>query len=299
MPEAGKPRRAVVRTMGLALCLATGLLTAGCTQTAGPSATQPGAVGERVLEKGVIRAAYISYPPALMKDTRTGKVSGVFAEVLERAAANLGLKVEWTEEVGWGAQIEGLNANRYDIIGSPVWANPTRAKLTTLTRPVYYSGIGIYVRAGDNRFAPAADGSWASINSPQARIATIDGETGDLIARNQFPNAKRVTLPQNTDISQLFLELAGNKADVIFAEPYFAQQYLKTNPGKVMNLAERRPITILGNVYMLKAGETQLKQALDVTIEDLINSGYVDQLLRKYEGGDTYYHVARAYEPKP
>ena len=46
---------------------------------------------------------------------------------------------------------------------------------------------------------------WSKINSPDVRIATIDGETGDLIARTQFPNAKRVSLPQLTDISQLFL----------------------------------------------------------------------------------------------
>jgi len=90
---------------------------------------------------------------------------------------------------GWGAQIEGLEGDRYDIVGSPVWANPTRGKLTTMSIPVYYSGIGIYVRHNDDRFTD----DWSKINSPDVRIVTIDGETGDLIARTQFrmPNGCR------------------------------------------------------------------------------------------------------------
>ena len=38
-----------------------------------------------------------------------------FVDVLNKIGENTGLKIEWTEEVGWGAQIEGLNADRYDI----------------------------------------------------------------------------------------------------------------------------------------------------------------------------------------
>ncbi len=290
--------------VGPATAVALALLTAASLSACSrPAAETQGArqasVYDRVVQSGTIRAAYISYPPAVMRDTTSGKMSGIFVETLERAAENLGLKVQWTEEVGWGAQIEGLTANRYDIVGSPVWANPTRGKLTTLTRPLYYSGIGIYVRADDKRFSPAAaETGWKSINSPDVRISTIDGETGDLIARTQFPAARRVSLPQTTDISQLFLEVSSNKGDVFFAEPYFAQQYFKNNPRTVRNIADSRPIKVLGNCYMLKSQEFQFKQMLDVALEDLINSGFVDQLLQKYEGGDTFYRVAYPYMPK-
>jgi ABC-type amino acid transport substrate-binding protein len=304
-----------VRAMGawrsvviLIVCvLAVSVVASGCRTAngSGPDKTQAReSVYDRVIRAGTIRAAYITYPPALMKDTTTGKMTGIFVETLERAAENLGLKVQWTEEVGWGSQIEGLTAERYDIVGSPVWANPTRGKLTTLTRPVYYSGIGIYARANDNRFeravTPKASGSanWAVINSPNIRISTIDGETGDLIARTQFPLAKRVSLPQTTDISQLFLEVSNNKADVFFAEPYFAAQYFKSNPRSVRNITEEQPIKVLGNCYMLKAQEFQFKQMLDVAIEDLINSGFIDGLLARYDGGETFYRAAYPYRGK-
>ena len=58
--------------------------------------------------------------------------------------------------------IEGLRADRYDLIGSQVWANSSRAKQADFTVPLFYSGIGIYVRADDSRF----DSDHAKIDSP-------------------------------------------------------------------------------------------------------------------------------------
>lgn len=309
----GRSKRAIIFATAFAILLGgLSLCTVGCNSgSSGSGSATQSTVYDRVVKSGVIRAGYLTYPPACVKDTKTGKLSGIFVEVLEKAAENCGLNVEWTEEVGWGAQIEGLDADRYDIVGSPVWANPTRGKLTTMSIPVYFSGIGIYVRKDDNRFtddfsktnSPDArtardrlTDDWSKINSPDVRIATIDGETGDLIARTQFPKAKRVSLPQLTDISQLFLDVSSNKADVLFAEPYFAYEYLKSNPGTVKNIAAERPIRALGNCYMFRRGEFQYKQMLDVAIEDLLNSGFVDDLMKKYEPEpNTFYRVAKPY----
>lgn len=252
-------------------------------------------VYNRIIKTGKIKAGYLVYPPALMKDTKTGKFSGIFYEVLEQAAKNLNLSIEWTEEVGWGSQIEGLETNRYDIIGSPVWANPNRGKLTSLSIPVYYSGIGIYVRKDDNRFSSDLN----LINTDKVSICTIDGETADLIARTQFPNANRVSLPQLSDISQMFLNVASKKADICFAEPYYAFKYLESNPNSIENIVSEKPLRVLGNCYMFKKDEFQLKHMLDVAIEDLINSGFVDQVIDKYEPyPNTFYRVALPYRLK-
>ncbi len=271
------------------------------TQAHTVTTEQKESVYERVMRTGVIRAAYMSYPPAVIKDTTTGKLSGTFVDTLEEVAKNLNLKLEWTEDVGWTGQIEGLNTDRYDIVGSPVWANPNRGKITTMSVPVYYSGIGVWVRNDESRFEKSVDRvdwDFSKINNANIRIGIIDGETGDLIARTAFPNAQRVSSIQSTDISEKFLELKTGKSDVTFAEPFFGFEFLRTNPGTVKNIAAAKPIQVLGNCYMFKKNEFQMKQMLDATIEGLLNSGFIDRVLSKYEKDPgTFYRVADPYKP--
>lgn len=290
----------------LILAALVAFLFTGCGRS-GPTETRRESVYDRVMRTKKIRAAWLTYPPAAMKDTVTKKLSGTFVEVLEHTAKSCGLDVEWMDqETPWGNLIEGLNEDRYDIVGSPVWANYERGKFTTLSRPVYYSGIGIYVRQNDKRFpddwTTFGSGTLATglINKPEVRISTIDGETGDVIARAQFPAAQRIALPQNSDIPQLFLEVANNKADVLFAEPYFAYGYTQNNPGKIRNIAARTPVRVLGNDFMMKKNESQFKQMIDVAIEDLQNSGFVDAILEKYEKEPgQFYRVALPYRSMP
>jgi polar amino acid transport system substrate-binding protein len=175
--------------------------------------------------------------------------------------------------------IEGLQTNRYDVVVSGIWPNSSRARIVDFSRPFYYSAIGVYVRKDDDRFT----GNLKEINSDRWKIATIDGEMSDIIARTQFPKAKRDSLPQLSDVSQLLLDVASRKADVTFVEPYFGYQYLKNNPNTVKNVAAEHPIRIFGNTVMFRRGQFEFKAMLDTAIEELVNTGIVDTLLDRYE----------------
>jgi polar amino acid transport system substrate-binding protein len=240
--------------------------------------TTSGSVYNRVIAAGKIRCGYVVYPPGLIKDPKTGKFSGISYDAVEQAAKNLGLKVEWTEEVGWGAMIEGLQADRYDAICSPVWANTTRGKLVDFSIPLFYSGIGAYVRSGDTKF-----NNLKALDDPNIKIATMDGEMSDIIAQAQFPKAQKVSLPQNSDVSQLLLNVSQNKADVTFVEPFFGAGFMKTNPGALKNVALQKPLRVFGNTMMFKRGETEFKQMMNAAFEELLNQGYIDELISKYE----------------
>jgi ABC-type amino acid transport substrate-binding protein len=247
---------------------------------------------DRVMSSGVIRCGYIPYPPGLIKDPNTGKITGVFAEAIEEAASNLGLKVNWVEEVGWGSMIEGLKAGRYDLVCSPVWANSSRAKFAEFTVPLFYSGIDAYVRADDNRFSSALSG----VNSPNVRISTIDGEMSAIIASHEFPQTQTVSLPQTADDSQLLLDVTSNKADITFVEPYIADQFLKSHPGSLKNITPENPVRVFPNTMMLKQGDERLKSMMNVALDELVNGGEIDKLLDKYAGSEhPFYPVARPY----
>jgi ABC-type amino acid transport substrate-binding protein len=271
------------------------VLSVSSCKSPSPSAnngSSSSAVYDKVVGSSVIRCGYITYPPGCIKDANTGRLSGIFVEALEKAGENLGLKVEWVEEVGWGSMIEGLETNRYDLIGSPVWSNSSRGKLVGFTTPLFYSGIGVYIKKDDNRFT----GDLQAMNSEKVKVSTIDGEMSDIIARTQFPKASRVSLAQLADNSQMFLDLVQGRSDVVFAEPYIAEQYLKNNANVIKNIAADKPIRLFGNCMMFRRGQVEFKSMLDTALSELINNGYIDQLLDKYSPGpNTFYRVAYPY----
>lgn len=261
--------------LALAACL-----IAGCQpQSATPKNQQVQTAYDRVIQTGTIRLGYVPYPPGLIKDPNTKKITGIFAEVLEEAAHNLDLKVEWTEEVGWGTMVEGLKANRYDMIGSPVWPLSQRAKLADFTVPVYYGGLAAYVKADDHRF----DGNVALLNDPSVKIATIDGEVTDNIARYDFPKAQRVSQPQSTEIASLLKTVTSGRADVTFVEPFVALEFVKNNPNSLREPVPGRALCLYPNTYMLYRDQGHFKSMLDNAIMELVNNGFVDRVLDKYE----------------
>jgi len=271
------------------------LLILGCKrENTNGFSTETKTVLDRVLESGKIRAAYTLYPPGCMKDKETGELCGVFVETIEKIGSEMNLEIEWVEEVGWGTQIEGLKTNRYDILGSSVWANPKRAKFAYLSDPLYYSPISVFVRENDNRWDNVE--SWSILNSPEVKISTIDGGTGEVIVRNNFPKATKVSLPQMTEFSQSFMDVVHKKADLLFLEPYYGFKFLESNPNTIKDISKDKPLRMFGNCYMMKQGEDEFQKAINVIIEDLHNSGFIEDLIKKYEEyPNTIVRVSKPY----
>jgi polar amino acid transport system substrate-binding protein len=282
-----------IKTVGIsaAVAVAAALITVNLS-SGGQNADTGNSAYEKVVSSKTIRCGYVPYPPGLVKDPNTGAITGIFAEALEASAKDLGYTIKWSEEVGWGTMIEGLNAGRYDAVCSPVWANSTRAQFAEFTNPIYYSGIGVYVRADDRRF----DGSLSAINSDGITLATIDGEMTSIIADQDYPNAKRVALPQNSDVSQVLLNVINRKADVTFVEPYIAEEFMRSNPGTLRNLVPARPVRVFANGAMVAKGNYRLKGLMDAMIVESVNSGRADRTVAKYDiGQGTFYPVAIPY----
>lgn len=247
---------------------------------------------DRIIETGIIRCGYVSNPPSCMVDPNTKKLTGIVVEAIEFAAKNLGLKVEWTEEVGFGSMIEGIKANRYDMVPCAIWPNAARARHVDFSIPLFYSGVGIYVRQTDNRFVD----NIKAIDSKDVIIATMDGEMADTIARTDFPMAKTLQVPQLSEITTMLLNVKNNKADVTFVELFFANEFLKNNPGSIKNITPDKPVRIFPNTIMLKKGEFMLKSMINTSLEELINQGIINKLLDKYEPAPgTFYRLRSPY----
>jgi polar amino acid transport system substrate-binding protein len=233
----------------------------------------------RVLETKTIRTAYISYPPSFIKDPQSGGYSGIFHEVLTEMARRMDLRVDYVEETAWGTMITAVQSGRADLVCTGIWPNATRGKFVDFTDPVYYSPIHAYVKTGNH----ALDGRLAAINSAMVTIATIDGEMTSIVARADFPHARTNELPQTTDVSQVLLELVTEKADVTFVEPAIAEAFLQRNPGAIRRVPDVPPVRVFPNVMMVNKGEAELLSMLNTALSELVNTGFVEQAISKYE----------------
>ena len=252
---------------------------------------------DRIMQAGKIRVGYVNVTGGFDIDPKTGDKSGIFVDVLEEMAKNMGLQIEYAEEVGWGTMIAGLQTHRYDMIASPVWPNSSRVKQATFSDPVYYSAIGIWVRQDETRFTPEA--GWECLNDPKIKIAAFDGSTGEKIAQTQFPKATLLSYPQTAGEGQLFLDVSSGKVDAFFEEPAKGVIFARNNPGTVKNIATDDPVKVFANVFMLPGGEYRMKEMIDTALAEVQNSGFVDRALRKYEPApNVYYRTASPYRTK-
>jgi ABC-type amino acid transport substrate-binding protein len=269
------------------ICL---LVLSACERAGGGAGTDP--TYDRVIENGQIRVGYIAYPPSFIIDPNTKKFSGISHDVLEAAAGKLGLRVQYAEEVAWGTMIEAINTGRVDMIATGIWPNANRGKFASFSSPLFYSPVAAYVRADDARF----DGDISKANQPTVRISVVDGEMAEQIAITDFPQAQRVSLPQQTQVSQLLLEVQSGKGDVTFVEPAVARDYIQANPGRIRPVSGIPPLRTFPTTFMTANGSPKLLNMLDVAVAELVRNGEVDQIVDKYEKDpNTIIRVRRTY----
>lgn len=250
-------------------------------------------VYERVMRTQTLRCGYGQWDPYITKDPNTGEFSGIFYDYVNELGKALSLKIEWTEETDWGTFGQALNSERIDAFCLGVWQNASRAREMDFIRPIFYSTINTYARADDSRF----DKNINLINSEKVTVATVDGEMGGIITASDFPKAKTAAAPQMAGQASLMQNIATGKADIAFTDPATAAQFMKANPNKVKAVPSGKAIRVFGNTIAIKKDEYPLKAMLDSATIELLQSGQIEKIIKKYEKntGD-FPRVAKPYE---
>jgi ABC-type amino acid transport substrate-binding protein len=236
-------------------------------------------VYDRIIASGTIRCGYWTWPPFLKKDPNTGALTGPTFDYMEAVGKELGLKIEWTEEVAAGEFIAGLETNRYDVMCMSLWPDAARLKNITLSQPIFYSVVYAVTREGDHRF----DGDLDKINDSGVTVAAIDGDITYSVSADLYPKAKILALPQSSDVSQILQSVANKKADIVFVDAGLVKDFNKNNPQKLALVGNALPVKIFPEVLGVKNGELHLKAMLDAAINILDNNRYAGKILKGYE----------------
>ncbi|MDD5587399.1 MAG: transporter substrate-binding domain-containing protein [Alphaproteobacteria bacterium] len=248
---------------------------------------------DRATRTKTLRCGYILYDPVVRKNPNNGALSGILVDALNEIGKRLEWKIEWTEELSFITQFEGLRTGRYDLVCTALWGFPEQAKAGEFIGPFYYEPIGIWARSGDTRF----DKDWSKINDPDVIVSGVDGTFPAQEAKAVFPQAKLRSLPQSSDYASPLMDVATGKADVTFINNSMGLAFDSNNPGKIRNIATGTPFRVFPIYVITAKGEFKLQSLMNNMLNLMHNDQSMARILRQYEKiPGSYYPVAKPYE---
>lgn len=238
---------------------------------------------DRVMKTQTIRCGYGTNKPWIYRDEQTGKLVGLNVDIMQAIADQLGLKLEWPEETGWGDLPIAMQSGRFDVACSSLWTDPVCGMHVAYPTPLFYMAIHAFARADDARFSA---GTMETINDPATRLAVQDGDFSMIIAKRFFPKAQMTAIPSNAQWNQTLQDVIAGKADIVFSDSTNVSNFNENNEKKLVRVPLPEPVSLYGNALAVGIQEHELKEMIDTVVKHFIYTGKMDELTadfrRKY-----------------
>lgn len=230
-----------------------------------------------------LRCAYAPISPYIIIDAESGDVQGLYRDVMDEIGRRLDIKIEWTEEVGYGQIAAGFATGRYDAFCAALWATPARASAMSFSDPLYINKVTPCVGANTTEYDQSVD----PLNSPDKTFIAYDGDVSMQFARSIFPKAKIVALPENMPFGEAMQNITAGKADAIATcDQVIVDDLNKANAGGLKLAASGKPITYVKVALGLPSENQALKNMMDVAIFDIQADGTLKRIMTKYLGAE-------------
>ena len=266
-----------ILALTLALIMALGMFTACGAGEEAPTTTAPaatnGAEGETTaattfttIEAGkLIMSTNAEFPPYEMTDD-DGTYIGIDVEIATAIAAKLGLELEILD-VDFDAALLAVNEGKSDIVMAGVTVNDDRKVVMDFTNS-YATGKQVVI---------VKEGSDVTIdNLGEKMIGTQRATTGYIYASDDYGDDHVTAYDNGATAVQA---LVNGQVDCVIIDSAPAAEYVKANPG----------LTILETEYVIEEyaigcdkGNTELVNAINAALEELIADGTVQAIIDKY-----------------
>lgn len=258
------------------------------------NAQEKDSVFDRIMRTGVIKCGYYVFPPITYRDPATDELSGLSVDMMNLIGERAGLKIEWTEEVSFGNWVTALQADRFDMVCTPMWPEIPMARVAAFSKPMFYAGLSPLVRENDNRFT---DGDLERFNAPDVTFLAQDGNALESLTKATFPKAKLKVLPAMMDGPTMMQEIVTGKADAILLDKNALISYNKNSPVKLKLISPEKPIKVQPFTFVMRRNEMILKDFMDNAIQSINNDGSIKRMLEKWEPEPyTFLPLMKTYE---
>lgn len=267
--------RAIVYFLALCFLLST---NTGCqNQKLGSASTISSAPLEKLRKEHVIDAGYIIYPPAVIRDPNTGKLSGHFIHAIEAIAKEANATVRY-HEVTWATFVPELQSGKFDVTIAATYVTIPRALAVTYTRPLFYLGSAALVRADEKRFSKLED-----MDRPDVVVALTQGTAEAQIAEREFKKARRSVIA-SPDLNLAFLEVVAGRADAALNDEVMAREFAKRHPGTKVIL-DNPPFNLTAVAWPVRQGDQDWLNFLNSALSYLETTGQLRKFEARYGAG--------------
>ena len=196
----------------------------------------------RILDTGTVRVGTTGdFPPITSRDPETKNYVGYDIDAAAELAKDLGVKLQLVP-TDWKTLVNGIVADKYDIVMSGVSMSLERAKVGGFTQPyMEFSTVPVLRKSSAERFK-----SWADIDQKGVTVATTLGTVFDGQAREFFKvaNLRQVEAP-----AAGYQEVLSGRADITLTSNVDAAGLVRRYPelaiARVDRPRSRRPASFL------------------------------------------------------
>jgi polar amino acid transport system substrate-binding protein len=243
-----------------------------------PSSQQSPTIAE-ICKKGTFQAAIAVSFPWLLQDPKTGKYYGAADFLARTIAGELHVKLQYVP-TDWSVVIAGLQADKYQVIMSPLLDTPARRKVISF---VNYSTDGnCYALLKSNHSVQTL----RDLNNPKVRILTFTGTGNEEAVKRLYPKATDVSIvePPGGEIGALQQVVTG-RADVVAIDSSSAN----------VVVAKYRQFKIIPRnaAYCITHPDSPFYVGMGYRKGDHAMGGYLQQVVRKYQ--NTINHLVEKY----
>jgi polar amino acid transport system substrate-binding protein len=279
-------RNIVVTAMAGTVASIAALVLSGCSSSpesaptnSGPAKVAPPAI----LQAGTLKvcAPNDGTPPSVYHDA-SGTLVGSEVDLANAIANKLGLQTQMVQS-GFAAVIPTLQARQCDVIMATLYIKPEREQVVDFV-PYLYSGTGIAV---SKEHPAAVTGMDDSLCGKKVMVAI--GTTAESLSQEQSEKCtaagkQPVDINRNNQAAVSIQQVQNGQMDA-YLDTAETIGYYATKTGAQIQLAGEPFGTIKVGAATLK-GNTELHNAIQQALDELISDGTYDSILEQWGQAD-------------
>ncbi|MCK4319911.1 transporter substrate-binding domain-containing protein [Candidatus Micrarchaeota archaeon] len=253
--------------------LVVGIRAFTSTETAQPEESTL----EKIERTGKLTVCYIEWPPTVIKDPKTGELSGHFVDMAVYMAGAMDTELEF-QESSWGTFPADLNSGRCDLSIAGTFSTIPRAKAVAFSTPISYIGNGAVIKK-DSEFEGYS--SVDEFDKEGITIAVLNGEQGHEYVKQNFKNAE-IKVLQGSDLTLPLVEVATGRADIGLADSITTTRFAENQP-EVVDLFASNPYNVNPIAWAVRYEDQEWLQFINTAIDYMDSTGKTREFEERYD----------------